>query len=121
MKIFLLHASHCTKNPTINTQYSREKLEQLLDQRWAGHLDTVAVILKSFDTLAELSTELETSRTGADRKIEAVGLQKAITAANFEFIANMIYKVLGLSNPFQQVVEGERTVLITVVQLIQMF
>uniref|UniRef100_A0A3B1J476 DUF4371 domain-containing protein n=1 Tax=Astyanax mexicanus TaxID=7994 RepID=A0A3B1J476_ASTMX len=107
------------RKPTVSAQYSGEKLKRLLDQRWTGHLDTVSVILKSLNTLAELLSELETSRTCVDVKIEAAGLHKAITATNFKFIASMIHKVLGLLDPPNKLLQSERTDLITAVQLIQ--
>ncbi|RXN04563.1 zinc finger MYM-type 1-like protein [Labeo rohita] len=91
----------------------------MLDQRWTGHLDTVSVVLKSHDTLVEFLNEIATTRKGADIKLEAVGLHKAITEPAFKFLSCVMYKVLGLMDPPNRMLQAEQTDLMTAVQLIR--
>ncbi|KAL0151861.1 hypothetical protein M9458_052862, partial [Cirrhinus mrigala] len=106
------------RKPTVAAQYKGQKLKRLLDQRWTGHLDTVSVVLKSHDTL-EFLNEIATTRKGADIKLEAVGLHKAITEPAFKFLSCVMYKVLGLMDPPNRMLQAEQTDLMTAVQLIR--
>nr|XP_014352815.1 PREDICTED: zinc finger MYM-type protein 6-like [Latimeria chalumnae] len=47
------------RKPTVAVHYKGEKLKRLLEQRWTGHYGTVSVIIKSFDSIFELLTEVE--------------------------------------------------------------
>ncbi|RXN28005.1 zinc finger MYM-type 1-like protein [Labeo rohita] len=107
------------RKPTVAAQYKGQKLKRLLDQRWTGHLDTVSVVLKSHNTLVEFLNEIATTRKGADIKLEAVGLHKAITEPAFKFLSCVMYKVLGLMDPPNRMLQAEQTDLMTAVQLIR--
>ncbi|KAL0146682.1 hypothetical protein M9458_058022 [Cirrhinus mrigala] len=107
------------RKPTVAAQYKGQKLKRLLDQRWTGHLDTVSVVLKSHDTLVEFLNEIATTRKGADIKLEAVGLHKASTEPAFKFLSCVMYKVLGLMDPPNRMLQAEQTDLMTAVQLIR--
>ncbi|KAI2658679.1 Zinc finger MYM-type protein 1 [Labeo rohita] len=107
------------RKPTVAAQYKGQKLKRLLDQRWTGHLDTVSVVLKSHNTLVEFLNEIATTRKGADIKLEAVGLHKAITEPAFKFLSCVMYKVLGLTDPPNRMLQAEQTNLMTAVQLIR--
>lgn len=55
------------RKPTVAILYKGEKLKRLLDQHWTGHFGTVSVILRSFDDLATLLREINSSPAyGAD-------------------------------------------------------
>lgn len=109
----------CLRKPTVAAQYKGEKLKRMLDQRWTGHLDTVSVVLKSHDTLVDFLNEITTKGKGADVKLKAVGLHKAITEPTFRFLSCVMYKVLGLMDPPNRMLQAEQTDLMTAVRLIR--
>ena len=55
------------KKPTIAVHYQGVHLKRLLEQRWMGHLATVSVILKSFNDITSLLTEIDSVRPVAQR------------------------------------------------------
>jgi hypothetical protein len=104
--------------PTVAAQYKGPTLKRLLEQRWAGNLDTVSVILKSHTTLVEFLVDIRKPRINAEVKMEASGLFESITEPSFLFLANVTHKVLGLMEPPNRMLQAERTDLLTAVQLI---
>lgn len=83
------------KKPTVAVHYKGVHLKRLLEQRWTGHLATVSVILKFFNGLTSLLTEIDTVPSfGAEVRMEAVGLLREMTEPSFLFIANLVHKFL---------------------------
>ncbi|CAJ1057873.1 uncharacterized protein LOC128440739 [Xyrichtys novacula] len=108
------------RKPTVAAVYTGEKLKRLLEQRWTGHLATVKVIMNSCDDIVHLLQEIEGIPTiGADVRIEATGLLKAITEPSFPFIACMTHQILGLLDPPNTALQAKSTDLYTGVRLVQ--
>ncbi|CAM4659993.1 unnamed protein product [Leuciscus chuanchicus] len=107
------------RKPTISIHYKGQTLKRLLDQRWTGHLATVSIIIDNFDDILTVLTEVESSRAfGADVRIEAVGLLRAVTQLSFKFIANLIRRVLALLEPPNRMLQAENMDLYTAVTLV---
>ena len=68
---------------TVSLLYKGQTLKRLLDQRWTGHLGMVCVILRSFDDLATLLREVNsTTAYPKDVRVEATGLMQAMCYAH---------------------------------------
>lgn len=79
------------RKPTIALHYEGERLKRLLDQRWF-HLETVAVIVRSFKDITTVLEHVSSARTyGAEVRIEEVGLLKEVTNQSFLFIQYLIW------------------------------
>ncbi|CAJ1078316.1 uncharacterized protein LOC128440739 [Xyrichtys novacula] len=108
------------RKPTVAAVYTGEKLKRLLEQWWTGHLATVKVIMNSCDDIVHLLQEIEGIPTiGADVRIEATRLLKAITEPSFPFIACMTHQKLGLLDPPNTALQAKSTDLYTGVRLVQ--
>lgn len=79
------------KKLTVAVNYKGMHLKRLQKQRWMGHHATVSVILKSFNDLISLLTEIDTARAfGTEVQMVAVGLLLKMTEPSF-FIAKMAH------------------------------
>jgi len=100
--------------------YNGQKLKRLLEQRWTGHLATVTVIIKSFNSILSLLQEIEDEQTSSTEiRVEATGLLKAITQPSFHFISCMIHKVLSLLDPPNTLLQAHTINLFTGVSVVQ--
>lgn len=88
------------KNPTVAVHYKGVHLKRLLEQRWTGHLATVSVIIKSFNDITFLLTDINSVMAhGAEIRMEATGLLREMTEPSFPFIAQLVHTVLALLHP----------------------
>ena len=72
------------RKPTVALQYRGDRLKRLLDQRWTGHLATVAVIVSSFKDIISVLEHVTSARTyGAEVRMEAVGLLREVIDESF--------------------------------------
>ncbi|KAK9967816.1 hypothetical protein ABG768_002182 [Culter alburnus] len=107
------------RKPTVALQYRGDRLKRLLDQRWTGHLATVAVIVSSFEDITSVLEHVSSARTyGAEVRMEAVGLLREVSDESFIFICHFIHKVLLLLNPANIILQGEDTDLLTGMKLV---
>ena len=107
------------RKPTVAMLYKGETLKRLLDQRWTGHLATVKVVVKSFRDIFTLLTEVEnTGGLGAEVRVGATGLLRAITQRSFLFIAHLVMKLLSLFEPPNRLLQAEDMDLFTAVTLV---
>lgn len=107
------------RKPTVAILYKGETLKRLLDQRWTGHFGTVSIILRSFDDLSTLLWEINSSPAyGADVRVEAAGLLRAMSEPSFRFIAEMVHKILSYLDPPNLMLQAEDMDLLTGVQLV---
>ncbi len=107
------------RKPTVTVLYKGETLKRLLDQRWTGHLATVKVVVKSFHDIFTLLTEVEnTGGLGAEVRVGATGLLRAITQRSFLFIAHLIMKLLSLFEPPNRLLQAEDMDVFTAVTLV---
>lgn len=107
------------RKPTVAMLYKGETLKRLLDQRWTGHLATVKVVVKSFHDIFTLLTEVEnTGGFGAEVRVGATGLRRAITQRGFLFIAHLVMKLLSLFEPPNRLLQAEDMDLFTAVTLV---
>ncbi|ROI52181.1 Zinc finger MYM-type protein 1 [Anabarilius grahami] len=107
------------RKPTVALQYRCDRLKRLLDQRWTGHLATVAVIVSSFEDITSVLEHVSSARTyGAEVRMEAVGLLREVSDESFIFICHFIHKVLLLLNPANVILQGEDTDLLTGMKLV---
>jgi len=108
------------RKPTVARVYNGQKLKRLLEQRWTGHLATVTVIMKSFNSILSLLQEIEDDQTSSTEiRVEATGLLKAITQPSFHFISCMIHKVLSLLDPPNTLLQAHTINLFTGVSVVQ--
>ncbi|XP_045075725.1 uncharacterized protein LOC123489869 [Coregonus clupeaformis] len=107
------------RKPTVAILYKGDTLKRLLNQRWTGHLATVKVVVKSFHDISTLLTEVENTRgLGAEVRVEATGLLRAITQRSFLFIAHLVMKLLSLFEPPNRLLQAEDMDLFTAVTLV---
>ncbi|KAJ4937910.1 hypothetical protein JOQ06_002539 [Pogonophryne albipinna] len=93
-------AANLCKKPTVAVHYKGVHLKRLLEQRWTGHLATVSVIIKSFNDITSLLTEINyVMAHGAEIRMEATGLLHEMTEPSFPFIAQLVHTVLALLHP----------------------
>ncbi|KAF4096007.1 hypothetical protein G5714_023610 [Onychostoma macrolepis] len=103
------------RKPTVAILYKGETLKRLLDQRWTGHFGAVSIILRSFDDLSTLLREINSSPAyGADVRVEAAGLLRAMSEPSFRFIAKMVHKILSYLGPPNLMLQAEDMDLLTV-------
>ncbi|KAG5830956.1 hypothetical protein ANANG_G00298760 [Anguilla anguilla] len=107
------------RKPTVAIQYKGKTLKRLLDQRWTGHLATVNVVVKSFPNIYTLLTKVEnTQGHGAEVRVKATGLLRAISQRSFRFLAQSVQKVLSLFEPPNRLLQAENMDLFTAVTLV---
>lgn len=103
-----------TKKPTVAVHCNGVHLKHLLEQRWTGYLATVSVILKSFNDLTSILTEINIVRAfGTEVRMEAVGLLREMTEPSFLFIANLVHTLIALLDPPNKVLQREDVDLMT--------
>lgn len=103
------------KKPTVAIHYKGDTLKRLLDQRWTGHLATVTAVLKSFDDIFFLLSEIDSNRAfGIDLRIEAAGLIVAI-----EVIGRFVQKILQLLDAPNKMLQSEQMDLLSGMQLVK--
>ncbi|XP_070400266.1 zinc finger MYM-type protein 1-like [Nothobranchius furzeri] len=108
-----------TRKPTVAARYKGNTLKRLLEQRWAGHLATVEVILKSFQEILEVLDHVEnTPSFPADTRMEAAGLRSAVSKPSFCFHALVVQKILAILEPPNRMLQSEEMDLQTAVQLV---
>ena len=75
--------------------------------------------MKSFHDISTLLTEVENTRgLGAEVRIEATGLLRAITLHSFLFIVHLVKKLLSLFEPPNRLLQAEDMDLFTAVTLV---
>ncbi|MGH0161622.1 UNVERIFIED_CONTAM: hypothetical protein FKN15_057067, partial [Acipenser sinensis] len=95
------------------------KLKRLLEQRWTGHYCTVGVVMKSFNSIVELLSEIQSTRGhGTEVKIEAIGLLKQVSAVDFKFIAHMVQKNLSILDTPNKMLQEEKSDLLSAVEVV---
>lgn len=108
------------KKPTVAVHYKGDTLKRLLEQRWTGHLATVTVVLKSFDDIFSLLSEIDSNRAyGTDLRIEAAGLIRAVSEPSFEFIGRFVQKILQLLDAPNKMLQSEQMDLLSGMRLVK--
>ncbi|KAK0144461.1 Zinc finger MYM-type protein 1 [Merluccius polli] len=106
--------------PTVAVHYKGDTLKRLLEQRWTGHLATVTVVLKSFDDIFSLLSEIDSNRAfGTDLRIEAAGLIRAVSEPSFEFIGRFVQKILQLLDAPNKMLQSEQMDLLSGMWLVK--
>ncbi|KAK6489063.1 zinc finger MYM-type protein 6-like [Huso huso] len=78
------------RKPTAAVLYKGKKLKRLLEQLWTGHYCTVGVVVKLFNSIVDILSEIQSTRGhGTEVKIEAIGLLKQVSAVDFKFTAHI--------------------------------
>lgn len=108
------------KKPTVAVHYKGDTLKRLLEQRWTGHLATVTVVLKSFDDIFSLLSEIDSNRAfGTELRIEAAGLIRAVSEPSFEFIGRFVQKILQLLDAPNKMLQSEQMDLLSGMRLVK--
>lgn len=107
------------RKPTVSAQYKGERLKRLLEQRWTGHLSTVSAIIKSYEEIISLLSEIDAERRyGAEVRMEAIGLLREISQPAFMFIAHFVKTVLMLLDGPNKLLQSEDMDLLTGLELV---
>ena len=108
------------RKPNIHVRYHGTVLKRLLDQRWSGHLDTVASIIASYDELVSLLELVKTTRIGTtDVRVEATGLLLHVDSVRFRFLARFVFRILSIFKPADKILQRRDVSLLTAVGIIR--
>ncbi|CAM4599721.1 unnamed protein product [Leuciscus chuanchicus] len=118
------HLAEITKSIPRNATYTSHDVQNEVIEMMSAILteEIVREIGDSWYTIKVDGTRdptVESSRAfGADVRIEAVGLLRAVTQLSFKFIANLIRRVLALLEPPNRMLQAENMDLYTAVTLV---
>lgn len=105
------------KKPTVAAQYSGGMLKRLLDLWWTGHLPTGSVIVRRYGNivnfLSVIGLQCSSREYSTDIKMEAAGLVKLVSEADFKFITVTVHRILLLFDPANKILQAEATNLYT--------